>query len=384
MRIALVSDWFLPRIGGIELHLRDLALHLMARGHEVHVVTPNPGPDTVDGVPVVRVQAARLPGAQVLCTRGGFTAIGDAVAALRPDVVHAHVSIISPAAYAGAAAAARLGLPTVLTFHSVIAGLAPLFTALDAIVGVSDWPAVFTAVSGPVARPVRRLAGRSGVVVLPNGIDPAEWRVAPLPRDPRRVEIVSVMRLVPKKRPRTLIRLMAALQRQLPPGVTARLRIAGDGPEHPSLERLVRRLGLGDSVELLGWKSRDEIRALLADADVFVMPSRFESFGLAALEARCAGVPVVAMARSGVTEVIGHDGEGLLARSDRELLAHTLRLATDPELRARISAHNRATTPTASWHGTLARLFNLYARAAELTAVAAAGAMAAGAIEPAL
>lgn len=365
-RLVLVSDWFLPRIGGIELHLRDLAQRLAARGHEVTIVTPTPGDDVVDGVRVVRVSAPRLPGAHVLYTRRGLAAIGDAVAALRPDVVHAHVSIVSPASYAGAAAGVRLGVPTVLTFHSVIAGLAPLFAGLDAMLGISRWPVVFTAVSAPVARPVRTLAGRRDVVILANGIDAEQWRVAPVPHDPARVEILSVGRLTSKKRPATLVRMMAELLRRLPAGLTARLRLAGDGPERPALERLVRQLDIGHAVELLGWRSRDQVRELLGGSDVFVMPSRFESFGLAALEARCAGLPVVAMARSGVSEVIGHDEEGLLARDDRELAAHVLRLTTDRALRERIADHNRRSTPVASWDGTLARLFTLYERAGEL------------------
>lgn len=361
--IVLVSDWFLPRIGGIELHLRDLAQRLVRRGHDVTVVTPTPGEGTVDGVRVARVAAPRLPGAQVLWTRGGIGAIGDAVAALKPDLVHAHVSIVSPASYAGAAAGVRLGVPTVLTFHSVIAGLGPLFTGLDALVGISRWPAVFTAVSAPVARPVRALAGARDVVILGNGIDAEEWRVSPAPRDPRRVELLSVGRLMPKKRPAMLVRMMAELLPRLPAGTTARLRLAGDGPERPAIERLVRQLRLGDSVELLGWRSRDEVRELLAASDVFVMPSRFESFGLAALEARCAGVPVVAMARSGVSEVIGHEEEGLLARDDRDFTAQVLRLTTDRALRERIAEHNRRSTPLASWEGTLARLSAIYEEA---------------------
>ena len=355
-------------MGGIELHLRDLAQRLMARGHEVTVVTPTPGDRVVEGVRVVRVAASRLPGAEVVWTPAGVAAIGEAVAALSPGVVHAHVSIVSPASYAGAAAGVRLGLPTVLTFHSVIAGLSPLFAALDRLTGISRWPALFTAVSAPVARPVRTLAGSRDVEIVANGIDAEQWRVTPAPRDASRVEILSVGRLVPKKRPATLVRMMAELRRRLPAGITARLRLAGDGPERPALERLVRRHDLVDVVELLGWRSHHELRALLATSDVFVMPSRFESFGLAALEARCAGLPVVAMARSGVSGVIGHEQEGLLSRDDRELVAHVLRLTTDRALRERIAEHNRRSTPMASWDGTLARLHRVYEQAAALAA----------------
>ena len=92
-----------------------------------------------------------------------------------------------------------------------------------------------------------------------------------------------------------------------------------------------------------------EIRDALAESDCFVLPTLRESFGIAALEARCAGLPVVAMATSGVAEVIGHGREGLLAHTDAELAQHVVTLARDVSLRSTIAAHNRAAPAPHDW-----------------------------------
>jgi glycosyltransferase involved in cell wall biosynthesis len=115
------------------------------------------------------------------------------------------------------------------------------------------------------------------------------------------------------------------------------------------LQRAISRAGLGSHIELLGRLTREQIRALLAESDLFMSPTVRESFGLAALEARCAGVPVVAMAASGVAELIEHGREGLLARSDEELAEHVASLALDRERLDEIARHNRRTSPPFDW-----------------------------------
>lgn len=132
-------------------------------------------------------------------------------------------------------------------------------------------------------------------------------------------------------------------------GERVRLRIVGDGPQRAPLERAIDRYRLREQVELLGARTREQVRDLLSESDIFVLPSTRESFGLAALEARCAGVPVVAMAGSGVAEIIRHGEEGLLAHSNAELAAHVAELSNDAERRLAMAYHNRQTTPPFDW-----------------------------------
>ena len=152
------------------------------------------------------------------------------------------------------------------------------------------------------------------------------------------------MRLSRKKRPLALVRAFAAAVRFVAGAPEMRLTIAGDGPERDAVARLAIELGVADRVALVGQRTREELRALYATAHAFVMPSERESFGIAALEARAAGLPVIAMLRGGARDFIVPGVNGLLARDERELSTFIARLAIDVPLR-RFIAHRNATAP---------------------------------------
>lgn len=365
MKIALVCDWYHPRIGGIELHLQNLASHLVAAGHEVVVITPTPGAERVDGIRVRRVHAPLAPVFGFLTTPAGVRAVGQALADERVDVAHCHVSIVSPAALGGAHQALLRNIPAAITFHSVVPQTRLLARAVDVAFGTSRLRARFSAVSQRVARDVQPVAGVNDVTVIPNGIDVDFWRVAPVPHGDD-VRIISVMRLNPKKRPLVLVDTMRRLASQFANGPRISLRIVGDGPQRSALVAAIARAGLGDRIELLGHRSREEIRILLAESDVFVLPTVRESFGLAALEARCVGLPVVAMAASGVAELIRHRREGMLAHSDAELAEHVATLVSDSDLRHGIARHNRESVPPFDWPHVIAEHLALYREAIAL------------------
>lgn len=369
MKVALVCDWFHPRVGGLELHLQDLAAHLRAANHDVVIITPTPGAALVNGTPVVRIDALRAPHFGFLITPGGIRAIGRALDRECVDVAHCHVSIVSPAALGGAWQAVQRAVPTVLTFHSVVSETQLLARAADAVLGTSQWPARFSAVSDRVAREVRPIARDQPMTILPNGVDAGFWRPAATRQlQTATVELISVMRLNSKKRPLVLVQMMRQLARLLAPSQNARLRILGDGPQRARMEREIARRGLTDRILLLGAQSREQVRELLASSDLFVLPTVRESFGLAALEARCVGLPVVAMRASGVAEIIAHGREGLLASSDDELALHVAELALDSARRARIAAHNRDTRPQHDWPKVLEQHMAIYREAIALRA----------------
>jgi phosphatidylinositol alpha 1,6-mannosyltransferase len=131
------------------------------------------------------------------------------------------------------------------------------------------------------------------------------------------------------------------------------------------MERFLRAHGMEGWVSLPGRYSRDQIRELLSSADVFVAPAPRESFGIAALEARAAGVPVVARAQSGVADFVRPGKEGLLGRTFDELVQSVARLARDPELRELIALHNRETQLTrCAWPAVLEGFERCYELAA--------------------
>jgi len=366
LKIALICDWFLPRIGGIERHLDQLSGQLAAAGNDVTVITPTKGPAVAaSGVLVQRMPACLMPGVGLLWTPASFRRLGRAIRAQRFDVVHVHASIISPAAYAAMYLAQKAGLPTVTTGHSIWGKFKPSLRNLDALFHWSHWPVAYSAVSDRVARELRPLVSPRPVDILPNAIDPEEWRL-PLQAPTDRVNIACVMRLAPRKRGAILLRALQAARAQFPAGFRVCLQIAGDGTERKKLERLAHQLGLGDAVRFLGAQSPAQVKHLLAHSHFYVLPSLLEAFGIAALEARAAGLPVLAMREGGVKEFITDGVDGLLADSDQQFTQHLSRLCLDAPLRESIGTHNQRTPVAFTWTHTLAAHFATYERARQL------------------
>ena len=350
LKIGLVSDCYVPRLGGIEMQVHDLAQHLQRAGHQVVVITSTPGPELVDGVRVHRMDVPLLP-MDIPYTPATFRLVAELLEREQVDVAHFHGGIVSPLAFVGASNAQAAGIPTIITTHCLWSYATPAFRLLNRRYRWTDWPVVFSAVSDVAAAPIHRIAGRSvDVSILPNGIENDTWAVVPAPRDASVVTIVSVMRLAPRKRPKHLMKMIKQVSEQAPPGVKVRAVIVGEGPERKAIEAYLAANGLADSVVLVGRLSREEIREQFAHADIFVAPANLESFGIAALEARCAGLPVVAKARTGIREFVAHGQEGLLAESDDDMVAQLLRLVRDPGLRASIARHNRETPSSVDWN----------------------------------
>ncbi len=340
MRIVHVTDCYLPRIGGIELHVRDLAERQRSEGHQVTVVTSTPGP--------------RLPDVLRASVRERSWLVD-----LRPEVVHAHVSVVSPFALASARRSADLGRPTAVTVHSLWTHVGPLPHLARDLWGMREWPVTWSAVSEQAAAPVRSLLGVT-VAVVPNAVDVDQWTPMLPPPTYGPPHVVSVMRLTGVKRALPLL----AVLRRAGEEVDFRATIVGDGPRRTAMEHYLHRHGLGGRVGLVGTLDRESIRLLLAQASVFLAPAHRESFGIAALEARASGVPVIASAHSGVASFIQHGGDGLLAHDDREMTEQLVRLLRDDGLRAGLAAHNRTVAPAFGWPESLGRHADLYAHAA--------------------
>ena len=368
MRIVHVSDCFAPRTGGIETQVQALALAQQAAGDDVHIVTATPGDavhagvDTVHGLPTYRV-AMRLPGdlpVHPLTRRN----VGALLSRLRPDVVHIHAGAVSPFAWGALRATRDARVPTLVTVHSMWGPLARTgFGAANALAKWNDWGARMSAVSAVAARAIERaVPATTPVLVVPNGIDAGIWRIPDDARVPPAGELrlVTVMRLAPRKR---LLPLIDIVQRATEHGARLRLAVIGDGPMRARGERTAADKGLGESITFAGRLGRDAIKEVFARSDAFIQPSVRESFGLAALEARCAGLPVIARAQSGTVEFVDNGVEGLIAADDTEMAQAVVRLATDPALLDRMSAHNRTTTPAQDWHSVLATVREAYAAA---------------------
>jgi len=136
----------------------------------------------------------------------------------------------------------------------------------------------------------------------------------------------------------------------------------------PRMRRFIARDGMGDTVDLAGRIDRDQLRSIYRQADLFVAPAFLESFGIAALEARCAGLPVLAMRGTGITEFVADRREGLLADGDAGMTKALVEIATNTELRRQIADHNRTTAPQTAWPIVLETVNREYARAQAIQA----------------
>ena len=165
-----------------------------------------------------------------------------------------------------------------------------------------------------------------------------------------------------------LVHAFAAAVRFVAGAPRMRLVIAGDGPDRAAILRRASELGIGDLVELRGQLSREALRDLYVRAHLFVLPSERESFGLAALEARAAGLPVVAMLESGARDFIRQGHNGLLARDGEELSRFISRFALDDSFRRYVAHQNTASPPPYDWAEVVALHQRFYGVAAALRA----------------
>lgn len=266
----------------------------------------------------------------------------------RPDVFHAHLSWPLAARLALSAAIAARVPAVVATFHLFppgSLGRTASFQGRALGAGVGRAIAVSEAIAASL-RDVLRWPDRK-IEVIRNGVPLERLRQAPDPELRREltggsddVLFLTTARLDPQKGLDVLVRAARSVD-------GARFAIAGEGPERARLEREVEALGLGERVRFLG--RRQDVPALLASADAFVLPSRFEGTPLALLEAMATGKPVVASAIPGTDELVADGDTGLLVRAgDPDALADGLRrIVAEPVLRERLGASARRQAETA-------------------------------------
>lgn len=263
------------------------------------------------------------------------------------DLIHAHYAVPHATAALLARDMARVEVSpaVVTTLHGTdvtLVGLDPAYLRTTQYsIERSD---VVTSVSRYLAQATREELGVSrDIRVIPNPVDTARFRPGRNEQARRRYALPSEKLLVhvsnfrPVKQVRNVIRIFAGVAARLP----ARLVMVGDGPERPAAVHLAEELGLADRVDFLG--SFPRVESLLPLTDLFLLPSRNESFGLAALEAMASGVPVVASSSGGLPEVV-EDGVCGYLREDEDvdaMIAASLELLGSPERMKRFRAAGR-------------------------------------------
>lgn len=250
--------------------------------------------------------------------------LSEFVAERRPDIVLVHTETIAPSAVE---AAHELGLPVAVTLHGENTNpsyLAPSGQHDRFRRGLSEADSLIV-VGNPLLPYAAALSGRDDhIEVVWNGvIPPDQQRRAPEP-DVEPVELVTVANLQEGKGVDLLLKALAKLTSE---GVKNwRLRIVGEGPMRQELQALSQQEGLIERTTFLGVLSNSDVFKVLADADVFVLPSYREAFGVVYLEAMASGLLTIGVTGQGPEQFIQHEKTGLLiAPQSVDAVASSLR-----------------------------------------------------------
>lgn len=341
-----------PTFGGSGVVATELGRGLAGRGHEIHMLSYAP-PARLDvfdeRIHLHEVEVSSYPLFKyppydlALSSR-----LAEVVEAVGLDLVHVHYAIPhSLAALLVKDIVRPRELPVVTTLHGTditVVGQDPSYKRVtkyalgrsDVVTSVSEYLRDQTIEVFDVDRPIE---------VVPNFVDGNRFR--PGGQGARRCfskgaehVLMHISNFRPVKRAPLVIEAFATVARE----VLATLVMVGDGPDRLTCERRARELGIQDRVRFLG--AQADVEHLLPAADVFLLPSEYESFGLAALEAMASGVVPVTTRAGGLPEVIEHEVSGLLVSDDRidEMGAHVVALLQDAERLAamKIAARERA------------------------------------------
>ena len=382
---VLIVSWEYPPIveGGLARHVRKLSERLAAAGTDVHVLTRGgdhaPTEEDRHGVTVHRVREPSFPRddldaflAWVHQMNADMLAVGHALhERFDFDVVHSHDWLVAAAAER---LALRMRVPWVVTVHATEHGRHQgwvdkhpqshihaverrMVHRADRVIACSQY------MQGHVAEVFGLPQAR--VTVINNGIDPGDLHV---PEDlaalraryaaPDQKLVLLAGRLVYEKGFQDALDALPHVIRRVG---RVRFLVAGTGTHESELKVQALRLGLNWHGTFAGWLGDDTLHGLYRIADLCVIPSLYEPFGLVALEAMASGCPCIAADTGGLREVVPR-AVGLRFRSrDARALARTMeRVLTDEDLHARLSAEGREHVLRFDWSDVALRTNALY------------------------
>lgn len=330
--------------GGAERYFVDLCAALAHRGHVVQAIchSDSAAERHLQGIPNLELASIRVLGAWDPLAR---RAIDRALRRFAPQIVHTH---LARAAHLAAPVARKHGIPTVAILHN--------YVDLKYYRHIEWFDATTTSQRD---------------YLLQNGVEPERIKVIPNfsrlpPIDtlPDRTATVGTIlaygRFVPKKGFDLLLRAFARVHVEHP---SLQLLLGGAGDEEESLRALVAALGLSASVRFLGWI--DDVTLPLDRADLFVLPSRDEPFGIVVLEAMARGVPIVSTRTQGPLEILDENTAWLCAVGDADDLARALRSALEAPSQRQQRAHRALERYREHYHedAVIPRILQLYEEA---------------------
>ncbi|ESP90009.1 glycosyltransferase family 4 protein [Candidatus Halobonum tyrrellensis] len=378
LRVCLVSKQFPPGVGGGETYAHELANGLGERGHDVDVYTqwvdsPDESVDTHENVTVHRVCKARRKLVTFETLYFSYR-VRRTVDLERYDVVH---GTLMPASTVAVTPFTDVDVPVVLTSHGTSVGEAKavaLETPADYLLKfffhptnvVMDYVAsrdadAVIAISDHAREQLTTVYGldESDVETIPHGVDtdrfyPREERHPAV--DPERFTVLYVGRLGARKGLGLALRAVAEVD---DPNVE--FLIAGTGRHEARLRELAEELGVSEQVRFLGFVPDEQLPTLYSSADVFLLPSRYEGFGLVLLEAMACGTPAIGVDAGGIPTAVESASSGIVADRTPEAVSNAIGRILDRsrEGDARVSSTDDRRM---SWEATIRQVDDAYAK----------------------
>jgi phosphatidylinositol alpha-mannosyltransferase len=370
MRVALVTEYYYPHLGGVTEHVYNLAKILNAAGHPTIVVTshmsqPADAESEEDAGFVRRIGTSR-----VIYSAGSFarvtTGFGlrrqlrDLFRDERIEIVHVHGGLNPVIGLVAPEAAHDLDIPVVATFHSWFRRSALCHIFRQQLQDRLDRHAAVIAVSEPVIEAHARYFNADWEII-PNGVDTSFFRPGSQPVQTLpdlRPELLFLGRLDPRNGLDTLLEAMPAVLSQLP---DVHLTVAGDGPLRPMYERMARTVG--PRVTFVGQVNGNR-PFYYSRAALYLCPTTKASFGITLLEAMACGTPMAVSDITGFRELVaGGDEAALVPKDDPSAWATAIvRLLADEERRKTMSSAGLAKAELFAWPRVAGHVTAVYRR----------------------
>lgn len=364
LRIGIVCY---PTVGGSSVIATDVALRASALGHEVHLISYARPHRLKGAVPGLRYHGVEVAGYPLLKFPPYDLALATRILEVQEqadiDLFHVHYAIPHAVSAFLARSMSRTPLRFITTLHgtdiTVVGADRAYMRPTSFAIEQSD---AVTAVSRFLADETTLLFGvRREIEVIPNFVDTARFAPGSVGKYHQRADeeriIVHASNFRPVKRVADVVRAFAVIAREVP----ARLLLVGDGPDREHAMAVAADLGCTDKIELIGPHGSPE--TLLADADLCLMASETESFGLTLLEAMACEVPCATTDVGGVREVLGEHGLFAPVGQPDELARVALPCLRDAELHRRLGQAGRTRAQANFEHSNiLDRYFELYRR----------------------